>query len=208
MADDKPEKSGVAIYVVLALALAAGIIGIVVMTGKEDPKPTAKTTPAVVTEEAPINNPPPPPPPKKTEEPEDAGDDADAADGDDAAPTSSAKVASTGTGSGGGGACGKCGEGKGNSALSSKLSAAAGSARSCYNKAINRQGSAAEGKMTVRVNVGSTGGVCSASIANDTVGNPAVSNCVLQAFQGKQFPPPDEGCVTVNIPLNFAVKKD
>jgi hypothetical protein len=62
--------------------------------------------------------------------------------------------------------------------------------------------------MTVVVNVGSNGSVCSASIANDSVGSPTVSNCVLKQFQGKTFPKPEEGCVTVNIPLNFAVKKD
>lgn len=148
-----------------------------------------------------MNAPPPPPPPKKTAEAEDAGDDA----GDeDAAPTSTGapRVAS-----GGGGSCSKCGQGKSNSALQSSLQGAAGAARGCYNRAINRDGAAAEGKMTVAVNVGSTGAVCNASIVNDSVGSPTVSNCVLKQFQGKSFPKPDEGCVTVNIPLNFAVKK-
>jgi hypothetical protein len=41
----------------------------------------------------------------------------------------------------------------------------------------------------------------------DTVGSPEISRCVLSRFQGKSFPRPDKGCVTLNVPLNFTVKE-
>jgi hypothetical protein len=47
----------------------------------------------------------------------------------------------------------------------------------------------------------------SRSISNDTVGSPEVSNCVLGRFQGKSFPKPEQGCVTVQIPMSFEVKQ-
>jgi len=118
------------------------------------------------------------------------------------------RVASSG-GSGEVGACSKCSDGKASSATTSQVQGAAGSARGCYNHIINRGGGlgASEGKLTVVVAVGSGGQVCSASIQGDTVGSPEVSNCVLKQFQGRSFPPPEQGCVTYRLPIAFAVKK-
>lgn len=208
-------KSGMGIYLIGALLLAAGI-GLIIFLTNKDEKPKEPVRPALTqTEEGPalIAAPPPPktnlPPP----EPEDAGDDAsDAADGDDAAPVASGS-SRVSSGTGGGeptGACSKCGD-PGNEVggpLQSALQGSAGAARGCYNRAINKSGNAAEGKMNVQVNVGSNGSVCGVRPTTDTVGSPEVTNCVLKQFQGKQFPKPTKGCVTVNIPLNFAVKKD
>ena len=104
------------------------------------------------------------------------------------------------------GACSNCGQGKSNSSLDSALRAAAGSARGCYNRALQKNAGAA-GKLTVNVQVGPSGAVCGASISNDTVGSGEVSTCVLQRFQGKSFPKPDQGCVSVAIPMSFEVKQ-
>ncbi|MBK6512577.1 MAG: AgmX/PglI C-terminal domain-containing protein [Polyangiaceae bacterium] len=207
MSEKESEKqSGVGVYVIGAVVLLAGIGGIVWLSGGDDKK--APPEPVATVTEEPVNYAPPPPPPpkKKTAEPEDAGPEDAGDDGGDAAPVASGTGKPSGVG--GAGPCSKCGEGEGNSALTSAIQGAAGSARGCYNRAINKGGSAAEGKMNVAVNVGSSGAVCSASITKDTVGSPDVSSCVLKQFQGKSFPKPTSGCVTVNVPLSFAVKKD
>ena len=123
-----------------------------------------------------------------------------------ATPEASASSApKTAGGGSGGGSCSKCNEGVSNGALNSALQGAGGSARGCYNRALQKN-AGASGKINVAVQVGASGEVCSAAITTDTVGSPDVSRCVLSRFQGKSFPKPDKGCVTVNIPLNFTVK--
>jgi len=198
-----PPSSGVGVYAIGALALAGAIVAIL-MLKCEDAKPLPPAPPPAVTTEEPVQMRAPPAPPEKTADPVPTAEEPDAGP-DDAGPVA------TGTGkfpAGGFGACDKCGQGVSNGALQSAVQSAAGSARGCYNRVISKSGGGAEGKMTVRVNVGANGAVCSASIANDTVNSPPVSSCVLNRFQGKSFPKPDKGCVTVNVPLNFTVKKD
>lgn len=189
-----PEKSGAGPYVGGVVILALLIGGLFWWRSKSDPTPTAPTT---VAQQAPPPQPPtpqfaPPPPPEIEEEP-DAGEDAGAA----------TKVAK-GAGTTGGGACSNCGTGKSSGALNSALSAMAGSAKGCYDRALRN--SAVSGRLTVSVQVGPTGSVCGASIASDTVGSPEIRSCVLGRFQGQQFPPPESGCVVVNIPINFEIK--
>lgn len=201
MAESQPPetKSGAGIYILGVLLLGGGIAAIVILSGDDKPPPTAPT--AVKTQEpVGVAAPPPPPPPAPT-----ASETASAATEEDAgAPASSGtgKLA----GGGGTGACSKCGEGVSNGSLNSALQGAAGSARGCYNRVVQKN-QAAAGKMNVAVQVGATGQVCSAAITNDSVGNGEVSSCVLSRFQGKSFPKPDKGCVTINIPLSFTVKE-
>lgn len=156
------------------------------------PAAPAATAPAVT---APAEPPPlhalPPPPP--IEEEPDAGADAGKA------PTSGGATAA------GKGPCSKCGEGEPSAAMASAINAAAGSARGCYNRALRT--SEASGKMTVSVQVGSTGAVCNAAITSDTVGSGEIASCVLGRFRGKTFPPPKSGCVVVNVPINFTIKQ-
>jgi TonB family protein len=176
------------------LVLAGAIGGIVYFTRKDSPppEPTAKIEPKPP---EPVHNAPPPPPPPKLEDLPDAGDDAGDAGKTDVKP-------SAGTG-GGGGTCSKCTEGISSSALNSKMQALAGSAQGCYNRALRT--SAASGKITVSVQVGSTGSVCSASISNDTVGSGEISSCVLNRFKTASLPPPEKGCVTIQVPINFKI---
>jgi hypothetical protein len=61
--------------------------------------------------------------------------------------------------------------------------------------------------MTVSVQVGPSGSVCSAAITNDSVHSSEVSTCVLSRFRGQTFPPPTQGCVTVGIPISFTIKQ-
>jgi outer membrane biosynthesis protein TonB len=183
-------------YLIGALLLAAGIGLIVYLTGGESAKPPPPPTPAK-TEEPPPPTPAPPPPPPPASASADAGDDAGAESKDGGGGRLPAGAV---------GSCSKCNEGVSNSALNGAVQAAAGSARGCYNRALQKNAGAA-GKMVVSVQVGSTGQVCGANITNDSVGSPEVSNCVLGRFQGKSFPRPDKGCVTINVPLSFEVKQ-
>jgi outer membrane biosynthesis protein TonB len=187
-----PEKnSGAGLYLIGALVLAGGAAGIYFATRDEVTPPVATVVPSAKPAEPMLEAPPPPPPPPP---PPTATESASAA------PADTAKPAVVGTG-GGLGACSQCGQGVPSSALSSALQSAAGSAQGCYKRALRT--TAASGRITVAVSVGSTGQVCSASIANDTLGSSEISNCVLSRFQGKSFPKPEQGCVVVNIPINF-----
>lgn len=184
-----PTKSGAGMYLLFALLLLGGAVGLYFVTKKDPPPPVVQTAPAP-TPEVVMNTPAPPPPPKEEDlVEEDAGTDAGAG-----------KKVATG---GGGGSCAKCGEGKISPALSSAIRNAAGAAQGCYRRALRQ--SAASGSMTVSVQVGSTGNVCGASIVNDSVGSSEISNCVLGRFRGNNFPPPEQGCVVVNVPINFKI---
>jgi TonB family protein len=184
-----PPTSGGGIYVVVAVVMVVAIIGLVYWKLKGSDTPSAGVTaPPSVTTADPMAEPPPPPPP--IEEPTAVVD---------AGPT---RVATTNYSP-----CGvaKCG-GAINNALSSAVSARAGAARPCYERAL-RVNSALQGKLTVSVRVDPQGNVCSASITQDAVHSPEVSNCVTGMFRSAKFPPPTGGCMDVNIPLNFTPRE-
>ncbi len=107
--------------------------------------------------------------------------------------------------SGPAGCSGKC-EGRETSELLAALRLKGGQARGCYNRAL-RQNSAIEGKMTVALRLSPTGTVCSSSVQNDTVGDPAVRSCVLEMFRSGKYPAPQGGCVEAAVPLNFVTKQ-
>jgi TonB family protein len=192
-----PGKSGgSAPYVLGVLVLAALIGGLICWKSKDDqggPKPPdMATAQAATTQPEPVHAPPPPPPIEEDAGVEDAG----------------GKPANAGTtkgGTGTGGCGGKCGDGQSSPALNSALSSTAQSAQGCYNRALRT--SEVSGAMTVSVQVGPQGQVCSANIANDSVGSGEISSCVLGRFRGKSFPPPKSGCVVVNIPISFKLKQ-
>jgi outer membrane biosynthesis protein TonB len=92
--------------------------------------------------------------------------------------------------------------GKETAELLSSLRAKAGQARSCYERALGNNGALA-GKLEVALRVGANGAACSASIANDTLGDAAVKSCALARFRGGRYPKPIGGCVDVSVPMNF-----
>ena len=141
--------------------------------------------------EAPVSLYAPPPPPKLDEE--DAGVDA------------GAPPQKSGAGPVGPGPCSGTCTGQATGALQSALRSRAQSAQGCYNRALRT--SEVSGSMTVSVQVGAGGQVCSASLANDSVHSNEISSCVLGRFRGQSFPPPSGGCVTVNIPISFTIKQ-
>lgn len=155
------------------------------------------TSPA---EPLPLHAPPPPPP---IEEVEDAGAGTDA--GKVASGQSPQGAGPQGAGSGKGPCSAKCTDGSLSPALDSALTGLARSAQGCYNRALRT--SEVSGKLTVSVQVGSNGAVCGASIVNDTVNSGEIASCVLGRFRGKSLPPPQGGCVVVNVPINFTIKQ-
>jgi hypothetical protein len=82
------------------------------------------------------------------------------------------------------------------------LRAKAGQARSCYEHALSNDSSLA-GKLQVSLRVGADGAACSAAVANDTLGDAAVTSCALARFRGGKYPRPSGGCVDVSVPMNF-----
>jgi len=184
-----PQSSGGAIYIIAAFALVAAIGGLVCWKLKganEGPAPVASVVAPIATPS--LLEPPPPPPP---EEPVAAVVDSGAPH----RPTAAAP------------ACGgKC-TGTINSALSSAMSARAGSARPCYERAL-RVNSALSGKLTVSVKVDPQGNVCATSIAQDAIHSPEVANCVTGMFRSARFPAPSGGgCVELQIPLSFVPRE-
>jgi outer membrane biosynthesis protein TonB len=179
-----------------ALALIGAALGLYFWK-KPAPAPVPQATAATASappKEEPVALYAPPPPPKIEEL--DAGSDA-------ASPPST----KTGSGSGtpGPGPCtGTC-QGQATGALRSALTGVAGSARGCYNRALRT--SEVSGSLTVNVQVGPSGQVCSTSISNDSVHSNEINTCVLGRFRGQTFPAPSGGCVTVNIPISFTIKQ-
>jgi hypothetical protein len=175
--------------VVLGL-LIAGLLYWRCGSDEETPAPPAPvtTTPPEPTAKLPDFAPPPPP------EDEDAGTDAGPA-----APTGKAVT------SAGGGACSACGKGRSNSKLESAVGQTAGLARGCYQRALRTGGS--EGMIVISLSVGADGSVCGASVTKDTLNNPGVSQCAASKLSSRTYPKPDQGCVVVNVPINFEMKK-
>ncbi|MFO0757276.1 MAG: AgmX/PglI C-terminal domain-containing protein [Byssovorax sp.] len=199
-----PSKSiGGAAYLVGVVVLLGLAVGLFVWK-KNQPATTITAQSAAVTATAPSASakPPalmyaPPPPPKIEEEP-----DAGAPQMKGTAPKGTGAPAGTGVPSG---PCSSKCEGTASGALKAALLGKAQTAQGCYQRALRT--SDVSGKMTVSVQVSSTGSVCSASIANDSLNSPEVASCVLGRFRGQSLPPPDGGCVTVNIPISFQSKQ-
>lgn len=188
-------SSGGGLYLVGALVLVVGAVALFFWKRSGPPPVTAQS--AAVTAPKREEPPPPqfaPPPPPKLEEVVDAGVDA-----------GKPPPKSTGPGPVGGGPCSGTCEGTATGALSSALRAHAQTAQGCYKRAL-RTGEVS-GSMTVSVQVGPSGQVCSASLVRDEVHSGEVSSCVLGRFRGQTFPPPSGGCVVANIPISFSIKQ-
>jgi outer membrane biosynthesis protein TonB len=193
-------SSGGGLYLVGAVVLVGGAAALFAWKSCSTPQPVATQQSASVAASAPPpkDEPPPlyaPPPPPKIEE--DAGVDA--------GPPPVAKSSGTPAAPGGNGPCGPNCKGEATGALSSALRARAQSAQGCYNRALRT--SEVSGSMTVSVQVGPNGQVCSASLANDSVHSSEIASCVLGRFRGQSFPPPTGGCIVANIPISFTIKQ-
>jgi TonB family protein len=191
---------GGGLYLAGAVVLAGGAVALIAWKSCNAPPPpvvqqsVSATVTAPVHTDEPVHVFAPPALPKVDEEP-DAGKPVPKATGGTGGPTVAA----------GPGPCGPSCTGPGSPALSSALRGRAQSAQGCYNRALRT--SEVSGSMTVRVQVGPSGQVCSASLSADSVHSDAVASCVLGRFRGQTFPPPSGGCATVDIPISFTIKQ-
>jgi outer membrane biosynthesis protein TonB len=183
-----PPKTGGGAFIAAAVVMLLLMGGLIYwkMKGEDEPKPVATAPPTVSA--APVFEAPPPPPPPIKEEP-DAGKKV---------------VKVSGKGVGGGGCAGEC-KGTVPAGLNGALRAKAGAARGCYERAL-RQNAMLQGKIVVGVRVGPQGQVCSANIVNNSLGDPGVASCTLGMFRSSALPPPNGGCVDVQVPMNFVPK--
>lgn len=194
-----PTSGGSGKYIVGIVVLLGAAVALFVWKRNSTPPAGQQSTTVTVTASAPPKQEPPPPvyappPPPKLEDPE--------------PPPTASTPAPKGTGGVAQAPAGPCGgscQGSATGQLSSALRGTAQSAQGCYNRALRN--SEVSGSLTVSVQVSPTGSVCSASIVNDTVHSAEISSCVLSRFRGKSFPPPQGGCVTVNIPISFTIKQ-
>lgn len=175
---------------ILMLLLAGGLVFWKIQSGDKEPEVVTEIAPppkAVDDSAIAVENAPPPPPEEeeikeeKTETPKAAG------------PTGPSGCSS---------AC----KGDAGAALRSALASRGAMARSCYNTAL-RNNPNLEGKMTMSVKVSPSGGVCSAYVSSNSLGDPAVASCATAKFTAGKFPAPTGGCVDVNVPLNFTAKQ-
>lgn len=186
----KKDSSGRRVAVVVVL-VASFVVSFLVwkMIQEPAPEPSPPPKPAAVAPKAPVLEPPPPPPEEAPVPPPPP---------EEAKPVEPTKPAAPRRDTFCDGAC----TGQETSELLSALRARAGQARSCYERALTHN-SSLSGSVVLSVRVSPTGTACSASMEKDTLGDPAVTNCVLQRFRSGKFPKPTGGCVDIALPINF-----
>lgn len=86
--------------------------------------------------------------------------------------------------------------------LASGLQQRARQAHSCYDRALENDNTL-QGRVTLKIKVGSNGAVCGASVVSDELGNAAVANCLASRFRGVSVAAPKGGCVEVSLPINL-----
>jgi hypothetical protein len=184
-----PTGGGNGKYAVVAILLLGGMIGLWLWRSSGDKPqtivihaPDANAPIAVHTSE---DDDVPPPPPII-----------------DAGPDTGTKILSGNGGSGAVCNAAKC-SGTSTGDLESALAFRAKQAHACYDSALAND-SSLKGKISISVRVASNGQVCSASVASNDMGSPAVAQCVANKFrQTGMFPAPRGGCIDATVPMNF-----
>jgi hypothetical protein len=75
-------------------------------------------------------------------------------------------------------------------------------ASSCYQKAL-RTDPRLSGRVAMTVRLGPDGKACYVQITRNELGDSGVAECAEDVFFDFVYPPPDGGCVEVNVPLRF-----
>lgn len=185
-----PDSGGNAKYAVVAIVLvlaAGGLFALRSMSGKGDTQPVPPPVPSLSASAPVATNPllddvPPPPPP-------------------DIVPEGGSKsnVVYVPTG---GGCEGKC-TGVAPPELGQALQVRAAQSRRCYNQALASD-SSLKGHVSIAVRVGPAGNVCSAAVAANDMGSPAVAQCAANIFRSAgSYPAPRGGCVDATVPMSF-----
>jgi hypothetical protein len=89
--------------------------------------------------------------------------------------------------------------------LNEALTQAAHRGAVCYKKMLDKR-RISTGAMLVQLNVAGAGKVCDVQFVEDSVHDPALASCIQALFTDGTFPPPQHGCVTVNVPFRFAIR--
>ncbi len=182
---------------VIAMLLVGGGVAVWKFSGGNDDDTVEAQATAATAEEAeqePVLNTPPPPPPPPEPEPTETPEKPE---------TKTVAAAKKPTGPSG--CSGTC-PAPVDAAFKSALRRHATQARTCYNQGL-RQNANLEGKMTVKVRLSPTGGVCSVSAPQNSLGDPSVTSCILQKFRSGSWPKPRGGCAEAQVPLNFVTKQ-
>lgn len=77
-----------------------------------------------------------------------------------------------------------------------------GAVRTCYERALKRNPQLA-GKIQICFTIGPTGGVTSANVDSDTMGDSEVGDCIVDNIKRWRFPAPEGGDVNVCYPFVF-----
>jgi len=188
-----PPKNSGSGYVAAGILMLLAMGGLIFwkMSGNKPAEPTAPPPPKVAEKKPVFDEPPPPPPP--IEEVKDAEPEKEA-------PKKIAKGGGVTT------ACSDPCNGTATAQLQSALGAKGGQARGCYERAL-RLNPTLEGRLMLSARVGAQGQMCSASVTQNSLGDPGVASCITQMFRSGKFPAPAGGCVNVNVPLNFVARK-
>lgn len=184
-----PKEPGGRSFLIAALVMIALIAGLLIWKSNSsepeaaapEPPPKAAAPPRPVLDPLPpppVDDIPPPPAPEPAK----------------AEPEKPARRRNTGCD----GAC----TGKETPELLSALRAKGGQARSCYERALTHN-SSLQGNLVISVRIGPGGEACSASASSDTLGEPSVTNCIVQRFRTGKFPKPSGGCVDVAVPIKL-----
>ena len=203
-----PKRSLAPLWIGAGAVLIAGGVGWGLLARSSKPEssaepaaaaaPAAAPTPAPAPAASSAEPPPPPPPPPESPPPPPARVGAIPPPTAAAAPAAGARPEPARRDPN----CADPCKGRETPELLSALRAKAGQARSCYERALSNN-SLLAGKLEVAVRVGATGAACSASVANDTLGDASVRSCALARFLGSKYPKPTGGCVDVSVPMNF-----
>jgi hypothetical protein len=180
------------VFVALAAGAVIGAVAFLFVGSKAPPPapaPVASPVPKPVVRDVPP--PPPPPPPEEV--------------ASETPPPATAEPEKKPAGKPFTPCSGEC-AGTATPELKSALGARAGQSRSCYERALSTN-SALTGKLTIKVRVTPQGSICSANVAQDALGDPGVSRCVVQRFLTGTYPKPTGGCVDVEVPLNFVPRQ-
>src|SRR5579863_6380362 len=96
----------------------------------------------------------------------------------------------------------KC-QGKATQEMVFALQRRGAAARHCYIRALaDAAPKTPEGRMSIRLLITEGGSVCSSRIVQSDMSD-TMNDCVLQTFAKAEYPPPEGGCLQVNIPLSF-----
>ena len=89
------------------------------------------------------------------------------------------------------------------SKIASAVKGRIGGVKGCYEKELKRNPKL-EGKIVMQFTISEAGRVIDVSAKSDSLGEPAVAQCIKSQMDRWRFPPPEGGTVTVSFPFIFA----